>query len=245
MTEPSRVQSNKNYSDPSDYCGKSELPSGGAAPPASRGPVRPPEPPPQQSAGTDALVGKFTAPLRLPAAKPTNNNAQRVSAMPAEALHADYGKTSSGDSVYASAALMKGAAGDGEAEVLSVSGQVGKQNEAAAILGRVQVKVTPRSSVSFEVLSSKVNTGVHNSDGSTGENIAAQTTILQVEAAHDFQDGELGVMRSGDSLAIGLSMGGGAEFHDGARDSDGDGRMEVCIRAGFGPYVLGACVEDR
>ncbi|QQR46384.1 hypothetical protein JKA73_09975 [Myxococcus xanthus] len=79
-----------------------------------------------------------------------------------------------------------------------------------------------------------INTNAPNPDGSVGINIGASATIV---------GGEVSLGYSGNSATFGMSGGVGFGGSVGIRDSDGDGRQEVCARVSVGPVTLGRCRE--
>lgn len=79
-----------------------------------------------------------------------------------------------------------------------------------------------------------LNIGALNPDGSTGINLGVSATIVGAEGSLGYK----GVGGTG-----GLSAGGGLGASVGLRDSDGDGRQEVCARVNFGPFTVGQCRE--
>jgi hypothetical protein len=250
MPEPLRnTPPEKNYSDPEEYYGKC-----GPLPPERPGAelalsvgTRDKLRQAAQSPGVSALVDKFKAHPPLAAAatpKPTDTNSERVSAMNVEAFHAEFGQTSSKDSLYASAALLKGTLNGAEVELFGVSRQVGLETEDSFVLGHAGIPLSSRSSAFVEACSARVNAGIHDNDGSEGLNAGVQLTAAQVEVAHQFQDREARIFRSGDSVAFGLSAGAGFEISTGDRDLDGDGKIEKCLRVLSGVAVLGLCLEE-
>lgn len=119
-----------------------------------------------------------------------------------------------------------------DVEVLSLSGQVGTQNEFQVGLQRIG-RSSPSGSVGIEVLTARANMGIHNDDGSVGINAGAQATALGVETT----------LATVDSLTVGLSAGLGVGGSVGLRDLDKDGEHELCAKVSLGPLTAGVCVE--
>lgn len=158
-------------------------------------------------------------------AKPTDTNAERTMAR-RPGPYAGAGVTSSGDSVYAGAALTKGKDGQGSADLFSVSGQVGAQNEFQAGMGRGHVDLTQSASIQgdWEVFTAHAAAGIHNEDGSTGLNESIGATIVKFGATFQAEGAE---------LHLGLGAGAGPpSAHVGVRDPDHDGRQDVCVGGG-------------
>jgi hypothetical protein len=164
-----------------------------------------------------------------------NNNAQRTSDRSGIAPYAAAAKTAAGDSVFVGAALLKGrdAKTGLQAEVLSVSAQVGAQNEFQIGLVRVAGGIGPLTG-SVENMTARANAGIHNDDGSTGFNLGAGAIVIGGEAT-------LGTATSG-TFGLAVSMGEGASL--GFRDIDGDGAPELCGRVSSGAVTLGLCLES-
>ena len=168
----------------------------------------------------------------------TDTNAQRTSGRAGIGPYAEAGTTSSGDSVYAGAAVLKGRdpVSGGEVEVLTVSGQVGLQNEVQAGMMRVGVSSDDgRQSATVEVLTARANIGIHNPDGSTGFNAGAMAVGGGVEGTANY---------SGNSITGGLSLSAGAEGYVGVRDSDGDGSKELSVRVSVMFFTVGFAIEN-
>jgi hypothetical protein len=194
------------------------------------------------------LVSSVAKPTALPAPKSSaapsastppgpstaNNNAQRTSERHGIAPYADAGITGAGDSVYASAALVKGRDPKSglEAEVLSVSAQVGAQTELQAGLVRLGTS-NARGSATIEAFTARVSAGIHNDDGSTGLNFAVQEVAVGDEAT-------FGTVNS---LTLGASAGAGLAASAGKRDLDNDGHAEYCIRGSYLEFTGGLCIE--
>ena len=197
------------------------------------------EPPVNSSPAVAKLVSSAPRPPSVlpPAASGpgANNNAQRTSDRSGVAPYAASGKTTTGDSVYAGVAGLKGRdpKSGGEAEVLSFSGQVGAQNEAQ--LGLVRVAgASGFLSGSAEAFTLRANIGIHNDDGSTGLNIGAGGTAVGLE----------GTLGRETSVTYGLAGSVGSAASIGVRDLDGDGAAELCARVSLGPITVGICLEN-
>ena len=173
----------------------------------------------------------------VPSPLPTNTNAERTTAREGVAPYAAAGLTSSGDANFAAVALLKGRNSQSgvEAEVVSASVQFGFQSEAQVGLLRVGAsRDDGTSSGTVDALSARAAIGIHNTDGSTGFNIALTATALGVEGTH---------RGSHHSVTGGVSLGVGGEASIGVRDADHDGKKEVCLRVGGGPATIGHCLE--
>jgi hypothetical protein len=170
-------------------------------------------------------------------ARSTVNNADRIrNAPPAPYAHA--GVTTSGDSVYAAAAAIKGrdARTGIETEIFSVSGQVGGENEVQAGMARIGVSSDSGThSATMDIFTARASGGAHNADGSTGINAGAMATVVGIEGTTGY---------SGNSITGGLSFSAGAEGSIGVRDADGDGSSDLCARVSVMFFTLGACVES-
>jgi hypothetical protein len=162
-----------------------------------------------------------------------NNNAERVAQTPIELGHAETGTTANGSS-FASAALLYGKMGDLSLEVASCSVQAGAQTEAQCALFRVTRQDPAGGSETSEVLSAKLGTGTHNKDGSVGANVSAGAALYGFETTTSIGAG---------SATLGVSAGPAIDVSYGVRDSDGDGALERCLRAGA-VAVGGDCVEE-
>lgn len=180
-----------------------------------------------------------STPHELPPAAPTpllaaHNNAQRTGERAGVAPYASAGETAAADSVYVGAALVKGRDPSGaEAEVLSVSAQIGAQSEVQ--LGFQRVAGTSGALAgSVETFALRAQVGIHNDDGSTGLNIGASATLIGFE----------GSIGSASSVTYGVGAGAGAAASVGTRDADHDGSTELCARLSFGPVTVGACLEN-
>lgn len=199
--------------------------SAGAAGGASSTDGPPSSSPQPPGPGVQALLSRF----------PTFNNAQRTSGREPTG-YADSGVTSTGDTLYAGAAALKGRDPNTgvEVEVFSASGQLGGENELQA--GFVRTGISGKNgSLGVEAFTARAAGGAHNDDGSVGINSGAQATAIAVEGTVPVGDG---------SLTLGASVSVGAAFSFGAKDADGDGRAEFCARLSYGPVTVGACVED-
>lgn len=165
---------------------------------------------------------------------PTNNNAQRTAAMKVTGGHADAGITSSGDSVYASVAGIKGRTPDANVEVLSASVQVGSQNEAQVGLARVAMS-SEFVSGDVRTLEAECHAGIHNPDGSVGINAGYSASFIAAE---------LTVGTPALSLTVAGALGDGEETSVGLRDANHNGNVELCFRRSVSKFiVVGACVE--
>lgn len=164
-----------------------------------------------------------------------NNNAQRTSERSGVSPYAAAGVTAAGDSVHVSAAALKGRDPKTgfDAEVLSLSAQLGAQNELQA--GLVRVGVTGGIvTASPETITARANAGIHNDDGSTGLNLGVNATAVGSEVT----------IGHASSLTYGVaaSLGGGASI--GLRDADHDGKRELCVRASVEQVTFGFCLES-
>lgn len=165
-----------------------------------------------------------------------NNNAQRTSEHNGLSPYASAGTTAAGDSVYVSAAALKGrdARTGFEAEILSLSAQVGAQNELQASLVRVGGAGGIIGAASAEAITARASAGIHNDDGSTGLNLSLGATGVAGEVT----------LGSANSVTCGgaASAGGGASL--GVRDADHDGKPELCGRVSWGAFTVGICLES-
>lgn len=135
------------------------------------------------------------------------------------------------------AAMLKGRdpATGIDAELISVSGQVGAQPEVSAGMARVGIfSDDGTNAATMDVFTARMGVGTHNRDGSRGVNVGATATAIGVE-------GTIGA--SGWSFTAGAAVGVGADVSVGTRDQDRDGKRELCGRITAGPVTLGACVE--
>jgi hypothetical protein len=174
-------------------------------------------------------------PPSKPAAPSTaHNNAERTSERRGIAPYASAGRVGDTYAVYAGVAGIKGHDPKSglDAEVLSVSGQVGTQTEVQVGLVRVGGS-TSAGSVGVEAMTARVSFGIHNDDGSVGVNAGVQTAALGGETT-------CGTV---DSLTVGVSAGPGVAGSLGVRDLDKNGKHELCAKVSYGPITVGACVE--
>jgi hypothetical protein len=168
--------------------------------------------------------------------KPTNNNAQRTSARREDGAYADAGVTSSGDSVYAGAAALKTRDETGiEVEVFSGSAQAGAQSELQLGMARVGYS-NANVSASGEVLTTRLQLGVHNDDGSTGFNAGALSTGAAAEVTYTTD--------AGSSFTAGAAVSLGASVSYGIRDANNDDGFVKCLKLSFGLLTGGFCVKD-
>jgi hypothetical protein len=141
--------------------------------------------------------------------------------------------------VFAGVAALKGRderAGV-EIEVFTASAQTGGQREVQVGMARVGASSDDgRHTVEVDVFTAKAGMGMHNSDGSFGWNIGVTAVAVGFEGTVP--------VGSGSSLTAGASIGPpGLEASIGVRDIDGDQRPEVCARAVFAWWTVGACAE--
>jgi hypothetical protein len=168
----------------------------------------------------------------------TDSNNQRTSARTTPGPYADAGVTSSGDSVFAGAAAIKGRDPNTgiEAEIFTVSGQVGAQNEVQVGMARMGASSDDgRQSIGMDVFTARAMVGIHNPDGSVGLNAGAMATAIGIEGTANY---------SGNSITGGLSLSAGAEAHVGIRDSDGDGSSELSVRVSVMFFTIGFAIEN-
>ncbi len=148
--------------------------------------------------------------------------------------YAAAGRTHDGENDFAGVALLKGRTPEGiEAEALSLSIQVGRQNEVQATYARVAYAGT-HGSISAEGLTANAHVGFDNSDGSLGLNAGASATLAAAEIT---------AKHSGFSVTAGAAAGVGGEVHVGVRDDDKDNNPEFCVRVAASFLIGGACVE--
>jgi hypothetical protein len=186
--------------------------------------------------GREQLVAKAMKKPPLPLGTLADNSAQRTTAQRSAEPYARAGLTTSGDSAYAEAALLKGRdpATGVEAEVFDLSAQVGLESELKLTGARVGFTTDGgQGSGSVEVGTLRAHVGVHNDDGSTGLNAGVSASLIGVEDSY----------QNGDGLSSSLSAGFSAGVQLGLRDQDGDEDPEVCARIKFGPGTLQGCVE--
>ncbi len=171
--------------------------------------------------------------------KPTDTNAQRTMAR-YPTPYAEAGVTSSGDSVYAGVALVKGKKGQGAANLFSASAQVGAQNEAQVGMGRVHVDFTRSGSFQgdLEAFTARAAEGIHNEDGSTGFNMSSSASFVKSGVT-----GRVG----GAEVHLGYGLGPDAAVpmvHAGVRDPDHDGRYDVCAGTDVAGVEISACLPN-
>lgn len=191
-----------------------------------------------------SLVEQFersraTSPPPLSAATPpTENNSSRTAQRNSADAYAESGTTQGGDSFAGAAALKTRDPKTGvDAEVFTVSGQVGEQNELQAGMARMGYS-GERNGVTFavsgEALTVRATGGVRNDDNSKGANLGLGATAAGFEVTVGY---------SGWSVSAGLAVSVGGSASSGERDSDGDGVPERCFKASVGPNTLGFCSE--
>lgn len=199
------------------------------------------QPEPASSPAVGKLLGAVPAPpvalppsSQSPPPSTARNNAERTHERLGITPYLAAGQVGDTYALHAGTALLKGHDPKSglDVEVLSVSGQVGTQEEWQASLVRLG-KSTSAGSFGAEALTVRVNRGIHNDDGSVGFNAGAQVTALAAEATYGTVD----------SLTLGLSAGAGAGGSLGVRDLDKDGEHEVCAKVSYGPLTVGGCVE--
>jgi hypothetical protein len=203
--------------------------------PAATGPAATPDPGAPAAVAPPVAGGEYFM-YRQGSATDTNN--QRTSARSGPAPYADAGVTSSGDSVFAGAAAIKGRDPNTgiEAEIFTISGQVGAQNEVQVGMARVGASSDDgRQSIGMDVFTARAMVGIHNPDGSVGLNAGAMATAIGVEGTANY---------SGNSITGGLSLSAGAEGHIGIRDSDGDGSSELSVRVSVMFFTIGFAIEN-
>jgi hypothetical protein len=169
--------------------------------------------------------------------KPTETNGQRTSARePRPYLEST--TTSSGDSIYAAGAAIKGRESNGiEVEVFTASAQIGGQFETQVGAARIGTSSDDgTNSIAMDVFTARAAMGVHNADGSFGWNVGATATAIGAEGTV-----QLG---SASSLTAGASVGVGLEGSVGFRDADGDKQPELCGRVVAQWATFGLCVES-
>jgi hypothetical protein len=177
--------------------------------------------------------------------KPTNSNLERTTARDGVAPYAAAGATTSGDAVFAGAALLKGRNSESgiEAEVLTGSVQVGLETEAQVGLLRIGAsKDDGTASATVDAFTARAAIGIHNPDGSTGLNLGLSATTLGFEGSHTFGSSAPKEI-SGRSDTGGAALGVGGEASIGLRDADHDGRLELCVRMGAKVGTIGYCLE--
>lgn len=162
------------------------------------------------------------------------DSATRTSEATLGGPYAAAGYAKGGDAVYAGAAAIKGRDPSGvEIEVVSVSVQVGAQNEAQATGLRLGFS-SAKGAASIEAATANAHAGFANPDGSVGLNGGAQAALIY---------GEGTLSGAANSVTAGVGIGVGAEVSVGVRDKDHDGNPEFCFRLAFGIGMGGACVE--
>jgi hypothetical protein len=197
------------------------------------------EPPPEEPTAEgepDEELGPLARYVKE-ASQPTDNNAQRTTVRQSTSPYADAGVTSSGDSVYAGAAFTKTHDPNVRADVeaVTISGQVGAQNEAQVGLARVSVKEGGTTG-SMEVFTLRASAGVRNDDGSVGLNAGVGATAAGVEGTYAFEGGS--------SFTVGAAASFGMAGSIGDRDIDGDGARELCAKFSGAVFTVGFCVEQ-
>jgi hypothetical protein len=88
--------------------------------------------------------------------------------------------------------------------------------------------------VHVDLLSAAAEIGTNNPDGSAGFGIGASIELAGVEGTANL-DGA-------NSITFGVSAGAGLHLSVGLRDTDHDGKREVCARV-FDVLTLGGCFE--
>lgn len=203
-----------------------------------------------QSPAVRSLVERHTsaAPLPAPAPEqarggatpPSDNNAHRTMQRDSLEPYAASGRTANGDGWFAGAAAVKtrDPRTGLDAELLTGSAQVGKQNELQAGVMRVGFSSGEPSgwtfSASAEAMTVRANAGIHNDDGSHGANLGAIATGAGIEATIGY---------SGWSVTAGVSLSAGGAASSGERNIDGDDVPERCFKVSYGPTTLGFCSE--
>ena len=196
------------------------------------------EPPPEEPAVCEDPyegVGPLAEDAEEPP-QPTDNNAQRTTARSSTSFYTDAGVTSSGDSVYAGAAVLKthDPGTHSDVEVGTASGQVGVQNEAQIGMARVSVQ-EGRATGTMEVFTARAQAGFRNDDGSAGLNAGVGATAVGLEGTYAFEGGSSFTFGAAASLGLAASVG--------VRDIDGDGARELCARFTGTVITVGLCVE--
>lgn len=195
----------------------------------------------------DVFEGDACYPEDLPSAadrqgSPATTDAKRGSARTDFAPRADAGVTSSGDSVYANASMLRGRDPQTgvEADLMRASARAGAQTDVSA--GMASVGVSSENggkSARLDVMTAQAGSGIRNPDGSTGFNVGATATAVGVE----------GTLESGGwSATAGISISKGFAASIGTRDQDRDGAGELCVRVSGGVGLVGAtlgvCAEN-
>ena len=218
------VSTDPSLSETEQLC-RAEPPSGSTEPSASA----PSELPP----AVKTLVSATAPATVLPPTSTASNNAERTTERAGIAPYAQAGRTAAGDP-YVAVALLKGHDKSGfEADVASMSAQVGTQTELQVGLAHVGGS-GPSGSVGFDTLNARVAFGIHNDDGSEGLNFAVQATGVGTDST---------VARHWGSVTLGVSAGLGVAASGGLRDADHDGNHEICAKFSYDILTIGGCVE--
>jgi hypothetical protein len=186
-----------------------------------------------------AVAGASEGPGSSVATARSDNNAARTSSRDEVGAYAQAGYTSNRDGVFAGVAALKhhDPSSGVDAEVASASIQLGAQSELQAGVARFT-----RSghgdyfdfNVGADILTARMNGGIHNDDDSQGANLGAMLTGVGIEAT---------VSRSGWSATLGVSASIGGAVSSGDRNIDGDDTPERCFKMSLGPATAGLCTE--
>jgi hypothetical protein len=191
-----------------------------------------------QSTGADQLLADDSGAV---AQRYVDNSSEAASDVegrraqtPMQLGYADAGITEDG-SAYADGALLFGSKFDTELSIGLASLQLGEQSEAQATLFAESTHGDDGTTTTFRDMSLTVGGGVHNSDGSTGLNLNADTSILTAEVDQDLGDGN--------RISVGVHVGAGVGGSLGTSDIDGDGHTEYCMRVSAFGMTAGGCLE--
>jgi hypothetical protein len=142
------------------------------------------------------------------------------------------------DDLYAGAFAVKGRDPKSglEVEVLSASVHDGHlQGDTQVAMARLGISSDDgHFNARGEVLTLKAHLGTQNPDGSVGVNAGIGATIAGIEGT-----ATLGPV----SGTLGVSASATLAGSVGVRDGDNDGKGELCARAEFGLWTVGACME--
>ena len=142
------------------------------------------------------------------------------------------------DDLYAGAFAIKGRDRESglELEVFSASVHDGHlQGDTQVAMARLGISSDDgHFNTRVDALTLKAHLGTQNADGSVGLNAGIGATVIGIEGT-----ATLGPV----SATLGVSASATLAGSVGVRDGDHDGKSELCARAEFGPWTLGACME--
>lgn len=186
------------------------------------------------SASTSAPVDTLETTSSTPAVNTTSDRTRARAPAP----YADAGVSTSGNTVHAGVAAIRGRDPNSgvETEIFYAEVSAGGSTGGRIGMGRVGGSSDDGvHSVGMDVFTAEANIGFENPDGSTGLHAGAMATAVGIEGTTGY---------SGNSITGGLSASVGAGGSIGVRDQDGDGSLELCARVSVMFFTLGACIEN-